>query len=285
METIRIGGVPEHFNLPIHLAIESGAFSKEGIDVKWKDFEGGTGQMTQALQQDECDICIVLTEGIVSAIFNNNPSKIISGYTKSPLVWGVHTRNDGDIKNYNKIFDKKIAISRIGSGSHLMPMVDAMLKDKKIEEDQFVKVQNIEGAIDSLNRSESDIFYWEKFMTKPYVEKKLLKRIGEFVSPWPCFQMAATEKIIKAKPQLLDRVLKIIHKACDLFMKDPNAPSFIADRYQLGYPDAQHWYHTTEWAIDSWVSDKMLANVCYTLKEAGLLPYEPPTEMFVWQRK
>ena len=29
MKTIRIGGVPEHFNLPWHLAMEEGNFEKE----------------------------------------------------------------------------------------------------------------------------------------------------------------------------------------------------------------------------------------------------------------
>ena len=33
MIKIRIGGVPEHFNLPIHLANENGAFNKEGIEI------------------------------------------------------------------------------------------------------------------------------------------------------------------------------------------------------------------------------------------------------------
>ncbi|HBO30887.1 MAG TPA: ABC transporter substrate-binding protein, partial [Leeuwenhoekiella sp.] len=29
MTTIRIGGVPEHFNLPIHLCIEEGLFAEK----------------------------------------------------------------------------------------------------------------------------------------------------------------------------------------------------------------------------------------------------------------
>jgi ABC-type nitrate/sulfonate/bicarbonate transport system substrate-binding protein len=31
--TIKIGGVPEHFNLPIILAIERGAFAEHDIDL------------------------------------------------------------------------------------------------------------------------------------------------------------------------------------------------------------------------------------------------------------
>ena len=33
MKTIRITGVPEHFNLPWHLCIEGGEFEEMGIDL------------------------------------------------------------------------------------------------------------------------------------------------------------------------------------------------------------------------------------------------------------
>ena len=41
---IRIGGVPEHFNLPIHLAHELKEFETRGIEIEWTTFQGGTGQ-------------------------------------------------------------------------------------------------------------------------------------------------------------------------------------------------------------------------------------------------
>ena len=78
MITIRVGGVPEHFNLPIHLAKEAGFFERAGINLEWQDFGGGTGAMTRALREDSCDICILLTEGIITDIINGNPTQIIS---------------------------------------------------------------------------------------------------------------------------------------------------------------------------------------------------------------
>ena len=67
-EAIRIGGVPEHFNLPIHLAMENESFQKRGVEVQWTDFYGGTGEMTRAMRKGDCDLCIVLTEGIIADI-------------------------------------------------------------------------------------------------------------------------------------------------------------------------------------------------------------------------
>ena len=87
--TLRLGGVPEHFNLPIHLAIEDGSFESRGVKIEWTTFKGGTGQMTKALRDNEVDACILLTEGIIKDIIAGNPAKIISGYVNTPLIWSL----------------------------------------------------------------------------------------------------------------------------------------------------------------------------------------------------
>ena len=90
LTTIRLGGVPEHFNLPIHLAIENGAFEKAGIDLQWTTFKGGTGQMTKALREGEVDACILLTEGIIKDIIAGNRLKDHLGLCQYPFDLG-HT--------------------------------------------------------------------------------------------------------------------------------------------------------------------------------------------------
>lgn len=281
---IRVGGVPEHFNLPIHLAIEEGDFLEQGIEVEWITYKGGTGAMTKALENNECDVCIMLTEGTISAIVNGNPSKIVSGYVKSPLIWGIHTGNDSTLTSHHEIYDKMYAISRIGSGSHLMPKVDALVNGKSLNEDQFTIIKNLDGAITSLEKGETDVFYWEKYTTKPYVTKGLLKRIGEFVTPWPCFIISATDKLIDANPELLNRLLKVIHNKCALFMKNPKAIEMVSERYGITMKDAGRWFHATEWTVDSWVTDKMLSSVLYTLKDAGIMPEHASADNLIWKR-
>ena len=48
MKNVRIGGVPEHFNYAWYLALKQGHFKQHNIEVRWKDYFGGTGQMTKA---------------------------------------------------------------------------------------------------------------------------------------------------------------------------------------------------------------------------------------------
>jgi ABC-type nitrate/sulfonate/bicarbonate transport system substrate-binding protein len=50
MKTVRIGGVPEHFNYAWYIGLKSNSFKAQGIDLRWVDCPGGTGQMTEALK-------------------------------------------------------------------------------------------------------------------------------------------------------------------------------------------------------------------------------------------
>ena len=282
--TIRIGGVPEHFNLPIHLARERGEFEKRGVNLEWTTFRGGTGQMTKALREGEVDMCILLTEGVITDIIRGNPSKIISEYVTTPLIWGVHTGAKNELQHYSEIFDKKYAISRFGSGSHLMAIVDANNQGHTINKDQFVVIKNLDGALESLGNLETDVFYWEKYTTKPWVDSGQLRRVGEYLTPWPCFVIAATDDILKREPESVIRTLRTIHDSCDRFMQDDAAISLVSERYEQKLKDVERWYHSTEWAIHGWVSDKMMKSVIYHLRVAEIIGEDQEVPELIWRR-
>ena len=48
-QTLQIGGVPEHFNLPWQLAAEQGLFAKKSLAINWHYYKGGTGEMVGKL--------------------------------------------------------------------------------------------------------------------------------------------------------------------------------------------------------------------------------------------
>ncbi len=283
-KTIRLGGVPEHFNLPIHLAIEDGSFESRGVQIEWTTFKGGTGQMTKALRNGEVDACILLTEGIIKDIIAGNSSKIISGYVNTPLIWGVHTGAKNSLQHYKEIYQKQYGISRLGSGSHLMAIVDATVNDKKIIKEQFTIIKNLDGALESLEALETDVFYWEKYTTKPYVDSGQLRRIGEFITPWPCFMIAATDQILEQEPESITRMLRTIHDSCDSFMQREDNIALVAERYGQRRKDVERWYHATEWAIHGWVSDKMLRSVVHNLQVAEIISEDAPIPDLVWKR-
>ena len=87
MKTVKIVGVPEHFNLPWQLCLENGEFSEIGIDLEWTDIPEGTGKMCQMLRNNETDLAVILTEGILKDISNGNESVVLQQYVSSPLQW------------------------------------------------------------------------------------------------------------------------------------------------------------------------------------------------------
>ena len=67
---LRVGGVPEHFNLPWKQAIAERAFDDLDVAVEFEDYPGGTGAMTAALAAGDLDAALLLTEGAVADILN-----------------------------------------------------------------------------------------------------------------------------------------------------------------------------------------------------------------------
>lgn len=272
---LRIGGVPEHFNLPWYRAIDQKKFEQAGIIVDWKDYPGGTGAMMQDLRNGELDIAVALTEGVVAEIVNQQSCKILQLYVRSPLIWGIHVSAKSSFQVMHDLEGKRYAISRLGSGSHLMAFVNARQQGWDPQGLTLVKVGNLEGARKALAQGEADVFMWEKFMTKPLVDSGEFRRIGECPTPWPCFTIAASETALQQKRSVIEKLLPIIHSACQSFMDDTDAFRQVAQRYHLALEDAKAWFAQTQWAVDSHISEEMLRHVIDTLHGIGSIESKP----------
>ncbi|RKS94169.1 ABC-type nitrate/sulfonate/bicarbonate transport system substrate-binding protein [Flavobacterium limicola] len=248
MKTIKIAGVPEHFNLPWHLAIENGDFEKENIDLQWTDVPEGTGKMCQMLRDGETDIAVILTEGIVKDIVAGNPSKIVQVYVESPLIWGIHVAASSNYKTLADLENKKVAISRLGSGSQLMAYVNADNQGWKTDNLEFEIVNTIDGAVEALTNGNADYFMWERFMTKPLVDKGVFRRIADCPTPWPCFVIAVREEVLEKNPVLISKILEIINQTTEDFKEIPNIDKTLALKYHQKMEDIQEWLSLTQWS-------------------------------------
>ena len=260
MTTIKIAGVPEHFNLPWHLAIESGDFEKENIDLQWTDVPEGTGKMCQMLRDGETDIAVILTEGIVKDIVAGNPSKIVQIYVESPLIWGIHVSANSNYKTLSDLENKKVAISRLGSGSQLMAYVNADNQGWKTDNLQFEIVNTIDGAVEALTNRTADYFMWERFMTKPLVDKGIFRRIADCPTPWPCFVIAVHEEVLEKNPAIISKILAIINQTTQEFKDIPSIDKTLALNYHQKVEDIQEWLSLTHWSQKS-LSAEMLNKV------------------------
>lgn len=261
MKTVNIGGVPEHFNLAWYLTLKNGEYKQEGINLRWKDYFGGTGQMCKALRDKEIDLAVILTEGIIKDIIEGNKCKIVQVFVDSPLVWGIHVANNSRFKTIDDIKGTRAAISRYGSGSHLMAYVNAQNNNWDIDNDlNFEVVKNLDGAVEQLQQGNADYFMWEKFTTKPLVDDGIFRRIDDCPTPWPCFVIAVREYFIIEEREILKTILEIINATTAEFKNIPSIDKTIANRYNQKLEDVQEWLSITEWS-QSQITEEIIEKV------------------------
>tara|TARA_R110000744_G_scaffold101005_1_gene194841 strand:- start:836 stop:1681 length:846 start_codon:yes stop_codon:yes gene_type:complete len=275
MKTVKIIGVPEHFNLPWHLAIDEGAFEERGIDLTWTDIPEGTGKMCELLKNKETDLAIILTEGIVKSITEGNKVKIIQEYIASPLLWGIHVDANSPYKSLEELKNTIAAISRFGSGSHLMAYVQAKQMGWETEKLKFNLVNNLKGAVESLTTAKADYFMWERFTTKPLVDSGIFRHLGNCPTPWPCFVLVATDEFLAENKSLVKHIQEIINRYTVEFKQIPRIDSTLANRYQQKLEDIREWLQITDWSQKQ-LPESTLKKIQDTLRELDLIDKSIP---------
>lgn len=271
MKKINIGGVPEHFNLAWYLTLKERAYEQEGISLRWKDYPEGTGAMCKALRNEKIDIAVILTEGIIKDIIAGNPSKIVQTFVESPLIWGIHVAADAKYNTIDDLKGTKAAISRFGSGSHLMAYVNAENNGWDTDDLEFEVINNLEGAINGLNKGKGDYFMWEHFTTKPLVDQGIFKRVADCPTPWPCFVIAVRTELLEKDEETVKTILSIINEMTAKFKDIPNIDEMIASRYEQQLDDVQKWLSLTEWSQEI-IDEKTIDEIQEKLLNLDIIP-------------
>ena len=106
----------EHFSTPLYFAQ---TYFKLG--AKLIPFPAGTGHMINALQSNEIDIGIGLTEGWIAGLGKAHTEardagyKLVGRYVETPLCWAISTGIEREeLSDPKALKGKKVGVSRIG---------------------------------------------------------------------------------------------------------------------------------------------------------------------------
>lgn len=281
LTTLRIAGVPEHFNLPWMLALERRAFVRAGVDLKWRTVPEGTGAMCTMLRAGELDLAVMVTEGAVRDILNGNPAKIVASFVDSPLTWGVHVGAATDITGPDQLAELPYAISRHNSGSHLVALAYAKAHGRDLQESDLVVVNDLKGAEVSLEDAVPKAFLWEKFTTKHLVDSGAFRLVDEYRNPWPSFVLVASDAVLAEHPDKVLRVLKVIRDQAAGLMQKKSAPEVFAQRYKMSVADAREWFSSVRWNTGQLLDSATLSQVVKALQDTGALVREMEPEKAV----
>jgi hypothetical protein len=240
---IRIGFVPEHYLLPLHFCKKHNLFPTS-LRIDLVPFPSGTGHMITSLRSKEIDLAIGLTEGWVAGLLNADNYKkngidkgysVVGSWVTSSLRWAIVTGRKRD--SINVVNDlqqnRRVGVSRIGSGSHIMAFVLAQQegwlrqsKDSKAEGLTLVPLGPFKELRDGVVNSTADFFMWEHFTTKPWFDGDgtELKKIGEIYTPWPSWHIAASTDTFPnpQKDEALKQLFEAFDKGIEMFNMDPS---------------------------------------------------------------
>ena len=269
MTTLRLGGVHEAFNFPIHLAMASESIADLDLDLTWTDQTGGTGQMLESLANGEIDVVSILTEGTVLAIDRGAELTILQVLVESPLRWGMFVPEHSSFETPESLVSPRIAISRFRSGSHLMSFVLAEQMGWTLTDDQFVVVGNLDGAREAFANGDADLFLWDRYTTQFLVDAGEFRRVGLIETPWAPFVLAARNEIIAEHGDQLTRLVDEITSQAVAMADRPEIVDELLGRYELTEETARAWLAATSYAERGAPDPAALAETLATLERAG----------------
>lgn len=267
---LRCGAVPEHFFYPWKVWLNQENGKKSGWE--WEEFPGGSGEMLQAMKEGKLDAAFLLTESAVLARANGAEIDILFPWVLSPLLWGIFTGKDSPITQIEE--GKSYAISRFTSGSHLMAILEARGRGKAIKAEQWKIAGNLEGAKKMLTKGEADLFFWEKWTTKPLVDAGFFRMLEIYPGPWPAFVFCVSKTWLD-NPDHITELKKNYDEVCRLAseMKEMHSEicKAISEMYGTEPDDTREWLKNTRWARSANDSLDFLKETENLMMEAGII--------------
>jgi len=263
---IKIGGVPEHFNYPWHLAKQQ----NPNLPFTWQNFNGGTGAMIKAIETQEIDMAVMLTEGAITGINKGLNAKIVGTYVISPLIWGIHVAAGSPYQKTNDLECGTFGISRKYSGSHLMTIVNAKRKKWIPNALNFEIIGSLDGARQAFNENKIDGFLWEMFTTKHLVDSGEWRRVGICRTPWPCFVMVAHKNALKNNKEEILKIIEAVRKTA-IETEENLIIDFISKKYNLSKTDILDWKKRTQWLIAPRITVDAVEYTQKVLHEVGII--------------
>jgi ABC-type nitrate/sulfonate/bicarbonate transport system substrate-binding protein len=122
--------------------------------------------------------------------------------------------------------------------------------------------------VEALTQGQADYFMWERFMTKPLVDKGIFRKVADCPTPWPCFVIAVRNEFLEQHRQTVALLLEIINNTTLEFKEIPSIDRTLASKYNQQLEDIQAWLSLTKWAqkpLEEKVLNK-IQNQLYDLK-------------------
>jgi ABC-type nitrate/sulfonate/bicarbonate transport system substrate-binding protein len=201
------------------------------------------------LKDGELDMAVLVTEGAVRDILSGGPHRVVSTFVDSALPWGVHVPAASHLHAPGELKGIPYAISRVGSGSHIMAMIHAEHLGWRPSDNDLVVVHNMRGAAERMQHGPPVIFLWETYVTASYVDQGIMRRVDELRAPWPGFVIVARESFVQDHGAWIDRVLDVLHKETETLKRGPHLVDLVMQNAAFSEARAKEWLKHVHWSV------------------------------------
>lgn len=189
-----------------------------------------------------------------------------------------------DITSVESLRNKKIGVSRIGSGSYVMGYVLANTQNWLDASNpqpfsSVVPLQTFANLRAAVNSGEADFFMWEHFTSKKYYDSGEIRRVGEIYTPWSSWKIVASTELVGTGEEIdvVDARVQDMFEKLDLgvkhFRENPEeAIEFIYENLDYSEEDAREWMKGVEFANGvEGVKATVVEECIDILRKAGVL--------------
>jgi len=230
--------------LPDRIANERGFFEKEGLRVRYIQFQG-TNLMLSALMANELDYVTILPF-IAGAATRGLPVKIVGSTTKSS---GYAIISRPDIHSVKDLKGKRIAINTFGSSADFA--IYQLLSRNGLDPNKDVTLQAVAGSPDarfaalvggSVDATVVNSPFEYRAEQKGFKTLLTVKETAEFVRI-PIVGLSTTQRKIEREPDEIVRVLRG-QRAAILFLQSQReiGVSLLEKLLKIDHPAAERFY-------------------------------------------
>ena len=147
-----------------------------------------------------------------------------------------------------------------------------------LTEEHFVPVGGLDGAATALPAGDAEIFLWERFVTAPLVNSGVFRKVGDLLTPWPAFYVAARPTLLANNRALIDEVVQVaLAYGNSLEVAGDEAVEHIVAGYEMTDADSRTWIGEVDWPDTPAVDLDVLRSTLDTMARLGRVAASVPT--------
>lgn len=265
-------------------ALRQKLFEKEGVKAELTIYRGGA-ECFEAMAAGASDLILNSSSLVAAGIKKGVHSKSVAGGSLGYYGWYLMVKADSKITKAEDLAGKKVGITSAGSGSDLLALWT--MQDRKIK---FTRVPlGGGGLVPNLLSGNVDAVVLYSPLTYQVMKNKEGRSILDFgaaVPPHLTASWIASDKILKEKPQAVQKTLNALYGAL-AFLRDPAnraaAVKLIAeiDEIPLDIAEAELDGNLMKLSVDGQLRQDWMEKALEMAVMIGMTNLAPAAETFV----